>query len=103
MSLVHAVKRRICRFEMVPNYPIGELATWAEENGHNPAAMLEAVRQVKQELGAELEALERSDTVSPAVLIQNEYWCFYADQVCGFYRSLTIGSASSGWKRVQHN
>ncbi|WP_024461585.1 hypothetical protein [Marinimicrobium sp. LS-A18] len=88
MSLVQAVKRRICRFEMVPNYPTGPLAAWAKENDHHPASMLEAVSQVRQQLDAELEALQRHVHSSAAVLIQHEYWCFYAEQVCGFYRVL---------------
>lgn len=87
MSLVQAVKRRICRFEMVPNFPIGQLAAWAEESGHHPAAMLEAVSLVRQQLDAELEALQRHGHSSAAVLIQHEYWCFYADQVRAYYRS----------------
>ncbi|UZJ43519.1 hypothetical protein OOT55_12755 [Marinimicrobium sp. C6131] len=87
MSLVQAVKRQICRFEMVPNFPIGPLAAWAEERGHHPAAMLEAVSQIRQQLEAELEALQRHGHSSAAVLIQHEYWCFYVDQVREYYWS----------------
>ncbi|WP_024461591.1 hypothetical protein [Marinimicrobium sp. LS-A18] len=88
MSLVQAVKCQICRFEMVPNFPIGPLAVWAEENGHPPAAMLETVNQVRQQLEAELEALQRHGHSSAAVLIQHGYWCFYADQVKVYYQTL---------------
>ncbi|WP_347331731.1 hypothetical protein [Marinimicrobium locisalis] len=88
MSLINTVKHRLCRFEMTSQYPVGELVEWAEQVGYSPADMLKAVAKAWLQLEAELAALQRLENASAAVLIQHEYWCVYAEQVCSFYRAL---------------
>ncbi|WP_347332749.1 hypothetical protein [Marinimicrobium locisalis] len=88
MSVFSDLKHRICRFEMSPNFPVGELARWVEREQLSPEMLLETAQQVQAQLEVELEALQRCGNTSPATLIQHEYWCVYAEQVCSFYRAL---------------
>lgn len=76
MSVFSELKHYICRFEMSPSFPVGELARWAEREQLSPERVLETAQQVKAQLEVELEALQRCGRVSPATLIQHEYWCF---------------------------
>lgn len=88
MTLQNAIKARICRFEMEPNYPLGDLISWAEQAGVGGPEMLRHLDQVQNQLDTEVGALRRHGGAAPEVLVQHEYWAFYCAQVRAHYQTI---------------
>lgn len=86
MSLKNTLRSRICQFQMAPNYPVNQFVQWAFGLGIARTRLLQELDQLQEQLDTEAEALRRhSHTV---LVTQQEYWCFYCEQIRAHYRML---------------
>lgn len=88
MSLKNTLRSRICRFQLTPNYPVGEFVQWAFGLGVGRTQLLRELDQLQQQLDTEAEALRQHSQDQPLLIAQQEYWCFYCAQVRAHYRML---------------
>lgn len=83
------LKAQICRYGMSPNFPLGEFIGWMGRVGVEPSALLWHLDLLQEELDEEVEGLRGATVFDPEILNQQEYWCFYCNQVRTHLRALT--------------
>ncbi|MDQ2075835.1 hypothetical protein [Marinimicrobium sp. ABcell2] len=89
MPLRHTLRARICQFRMSPNYPLGDFVDWANEQELDKSELLKRLDELQTILDLEAEALRRhGQSKSVLHLVQQEYWCFYCEQIRAYYRTL---------------
>lgn len=89
MPFPNELKAQICRYGMIPNFPLGEFISWVERVDVSQCELLWHLDLLQEELDAETEALRYSSTDGSESLTQQEYWCFYCNQVRTHFRTLT--------------
>jgi hypothetical protein len=89
MPIRHTLRARICQFRLNPNYPLGDFVDWIDEQELDKTELLSSLDELQTILDLEAEALRRHGHPKSVLhLVQQEYWCFYCEQIRSHYRSL---------------
>lgn len=89
MLFPQELKAQICRYGMIPNFPLGEFIGWVERFEISLQELLWHLELLQDELDSEADALRCKGGGSSEALVQQEYWCFYCNQVRTHFRTLT--------------
>jgi len=100
MSLKSTLRGRICLFQMTPNYPVNEFVQWALGLGVTRTRLLEELDELQWQLDIEAEALRRYSDVRSDQVVQQEYWCFYCEQIRAHFRDLLPQVLRTPWQRA---
>lgn len=89
MLFPQELKAQICRYGMIPNFPLGEFIGWVEQLELSLHELLWHLELLQDELDLEAEALRCAVENPSEALVQQEYWCFYCNQVRTHFRTLS--------------